>query len=184
ATRWSRARASFRYAQRAHGARGIRATVLKAGVDGKAAVRVRGRGTLLSGSSGPLALPLTVQLVDTTNDVCFEAVYGAASVQRNDATRFRGAARDARDDWPVSNHDHRNTRDNPAERALSARTVGGLVPRWRVDGLSGVTGTPAVVDGVVYFGDWSGVFHAVHTADGKEIWTRTLGQGINPAPLV
>src|SRR5690348_748124 len=63
----------------------------------------------------------------------------------------------SRQDWPVVNHDRSNTRANTAERKLSPRDVARLTPRWRVDGLSGVTSTPAVVGGVVYFGDWGGV---------------------------
>jgi hypothetical protein len=34
-----------------------------------------------------------------------------------------------------------------------------LTEAWRLDGIGGVTGTPAVVNGVVYFGDWHGVVH-------------------------
>ena len=88
------------------------------------------------------------------------------------------------DEWPYFNHDHQNSRANPAETKLSPDNVTGLAPRWRFDGLSGVTSTPAVVDGVVYFGDWSGVFHAVRTSDGTEIWNQTLGSPIRPSPLV
>jgi len=88
------------------------------------------------------------------------------------------------DEWPVFNHDHQNSRNNTAETTLSPDNVGQLVPRWRFDGLSAVTSTPAVVDGVVYFGDWSGVFHALRTSDGMEIWSRQLGQRITPSPLV
>src|SRR4029453_4902863 len=47
-----------------------------------------------------------------------------------------------------------------------------------------VTGTPVVVDGVVYFGDWSGGFHAVRTSDGSEIWKRQLGSAIRPSAVV
>jgi outer membrane protein assembly factor BamB/lysophospholipase L1-like esterase len=88
------------------------------------------------------------------------------------------------DEWPFFNHDPRNSRANPAEKSISPDNVGQLAPRWRVDGLSGVTGTPAVVDGVVYFGDWSGVFHAVRTTDGTELWRRPLGSALRPSPLV
>src|SRR5438093_896485 len=59
-----------------------------------------------------------------------------------------------------------------------------LAPRWRVDGLSAVTSTPAVVKGVVYFGDWSGVVHARRASDGTELWSRQLGSAIRPSPLV
>src|SRR5581483_11413917 len=97
---------------------------------------------------------------------------------------FAAASRNALDDWPVVNRDHQNSRANPAERKISPRTVGRLAPRWRVDGLSGVTSTPAVVDGAVYFADWSGVVHALRTSDGSEIWSRKLGAQINGSPLV
>ncbi len=88
------------------------------------------------------------------------------------------------DEWPIFNHDHRNSRTNAAEKKISPDNVGRLAPRWRVDGLSGVTSTPAVVDGVVYFGDWSGVFHALRATDGTEIWRRQVGSAIRPSPLV
>lgn len=90
----------------------------------------------------------------------------------------------AADEWPSFNHDPENSRSDPAETALSPDTVSGLAPRWRLDGLSAVTSTPAVVGGVVYFGDWSGVFHALRASDGAEIWTRKVGSAIRPSPLV
>ena len=88
------------------------------------------------------------------------------------------------DEWSVYSHDHQNSRTNPAEDKISPANVARLTPRWRIEGLFGVTSTPAVVDGTVYFGDWSGVFHAVRASDGTEIWKQTLGTQIAPAPLV
>ena len=90
----------------------------------------------------------------------------------------------SRQDWPVVNHDLRNTRANTVERELSPRDVDRLTPRWRVDGLSGVTSTPAVVGGVVYFGDWSGVVHARRASNGTEIWSHKVGSAVRPSPLV
>ena len=87
-------------------------------------------------------------------------------------------------DWRVFNHNGRNSRANRAEKTISPENVGRLVPRWRVDALSAVTSTPAVVGRVVYFGDWSGSFHARRTSDGHEIWNRRLGSAIRPSPLV
>jgi polyvinyl alcohol dehydrogenase (cytochrome) len=88
------------------------------------------------------------------------------------------------DEWPVPNHDEQNSRTNPAETHISPDNVARLAPRWHVDGLSAVTGTPVVVDGVAYFGDWSGVFHARRTSDGTEIWSRQLGSALRPSALV
>jgi len=62
--------------------------------------------------------------------------------------------------------------------------VAQLAPRWRFDGLSGVTSTPAVVDGVVYFGDWSGGVHALRTIDGMELWSQKVSSAVRPSPLV
>src|SRR4029078_10847045 len=90
----------------------------------------------------------------------------------------------AADEWSAINHDHENSRANAGESKLSADNVARLAARWRFDGLSAVTSTPAVVDGAVYLGDWSGVFHALDASDGTEIWSRKLGRQITPSPLV
>src|SRR5262245_56050818 len=87
-------------------------------------------------------------------------------------------------DWPVYGHDHRNSRTNPVASTISPDNVARLGARWNIAGLSAVTSTPAVVDGTVYFGDWSGMFHAVRANDGTEIWSRSLGSPIRPSPLV
>jgi len=50
-----------------------------------------------------------------------------------------------------------------------ARMADGLKPAWTFSE-SAVTGTPAIVDGVAYFGDWSGTLHAVDLDSGKERW--------------
>jgi outer membrane protein assembly factor BamB/lysophospholipase L1-like esterase len=87
-------------------------------------------------------------------------------------------------DWPELNRDPQNSRAAATETQISPDDVGRLAPRWNVGGLSAVTGTPAVVDGVVYFGDWSGVLHARRADDGTELWSHAFGSAIRPAPLV
>jgi polyvinyl alcohol dehydrogenase (cytochrome) len=121
----------------------------------------------------------TEQPSATASPTASPTATGTATVTPT-ATATEGVA----DEWPSFNHDHENSRANTAETTLSPDTVSGLVPRWRVEGLSGVTSTPAVVDGVVYFGDWSGVFHAMRTSDGTEIWHQKVGSAIRPSPLV
>jgi polyvinyl alcohol dehydrogenase (cytochrome) len=103
----------------------------------------------------------------------------AAALARGSPLTCAGPA-----EWPVFNHDHRNSRANTAETTIAPDNVGHLAPLWHVDRLSGVTSTPAVVDGTVYFGDWSGSFHGLRTTDGTEIWSRDLGSPIRPSPLV
>jgi polyvinyl alcohol dehydrogenase (cytochrome) len=45
--------------------------------------------------------------------------------------------------------------------------------RWFFNTRDVVTATPAVVDGTVYVGDWSGRFYALRARDGKTRWTFT-----------
>jgi polyvinyl alcohol dehydrogenase (cytochrome) len=77
-----------------------------------------------------------------------------------------------------------NTRFARGEHQLTRRTVGRLAPNWMINGLVGVVGTPAVVDGVAYFGDWTGKAHAVDKRTGQELWQQQLGPSIVAAPAV
>jgi len=80
--------------------------------------------------------------------------------------------------WTQFGHDLANSRLSPDEVALTPDTVGDLTESWSVDGIVGVTSTPTVVDGVAYFGDWTGRVHAVDTATGDEVWTAALGGSV------
>jgi len=87
-------------------------------------------------------------------------------------------------DWPMFGHDLANTRFNPVEDTLSADDVDRLAERWKVTGAA-VTSTPAVVDGVVYVGDWDGNLQAYEADTGKAVWTSHLQDGmLTPSPAV
>jgi polyvinyl alcohol dehydrogenase (cytochrome) len=62
--------------------------------------------------------------------------------------------------------------------------VSKLTKQWEKDGLIGVTGTPTVQDGVIYFGDWTGNVNAVKADTGESIWSTPLGGRIVGAPAV
>ena len=47
---------------------------------------------------------------------------------------------------------------------VTAATVARLSKAWSTSGVTGVSGTPAVIDGVAYFGDWKGQMWAVSAA--------------------
>ena len=87
-------------------------------------------------------------------------------------------------EWPVYGHDDSNTRTNTGESALDAATVGELALDWRLDDLVGVTGTPTLVDGIAYFGDWIGAIRAVDVGTGEEIWSYSIGGFVVGAPAV
>ncbi|MGB5810371.1 MAG: PQQ-binding-like beta-propeller repeat protein [Polyangiales bacterium] len=87
-------------------------------------------------------------------------------------------------DWPSFGHDLYNTRSNTLETQIGPDTVGNLRPRWEFVGVE-TTGTPAVVDGVVYFADWDGVVYARNAADGSEVWTtESIEESITASVLV
>jgi hypothetical protein len=48
---------------------------------------------------------------------------------------------------------------NRSESVLSSDRLSELTEAWRLNAIGGVPGTPAVVNCVVYFGDWHGVVH-------------------------
>jgi polyvinyl alcohol dehydrogenase (cytochrome) len=86
--------------------------------------------------------------------------------------------------WPVYGHDLGQTRANLAEQRITKATVGQLTKTWEIPDLIGVTGTPAVVDGIAYFADWRGQVWAVNAATGEKIWTSMVGGMIVGAPAI
>ena len=84
--------------------------------------------------------------------------------------------------WPSYGHDGANTRYNAAETTISPANVATLVKKWTtrdnadLDPVA-VTSTPAVVNGVVYFGDWNGHLNAFNVADGTTVWSSYFSRG-------
>lgn len=81
-------------------------------------------------------------------------------------------------EWPTFGYDLANTRANPDEAIITAETAGSLEEVWHLEDLGGVSSTPSVVDGIVYFGDWNGTVHAVSAEAGTEIWTAEVGSAV------
>ncbi|HZA00410.1 MAG TPA: PQQ-binding-like beta-propeller repeat protein [Acidimicrobiales bacterium] len=72
--------------------------------------------------------------------------------------------------WEKSGH-------NPFEENLGPAEVGALEESWRVSGVDGVTGTPTVFDGSVYFGAWDGAVRSVDVETGAVEWATPLTAG-------
>ncbi|MCZ6529423.1 MAG: PQQ-binding-like beta-propeller repeat protein [Chloroflexi bacterium] len=64
---------------------------------------------------------------------------------------------------------------NRTESILSSDNVDQLKEAWRIE-TGGVTSTPVIVDGVVYFGDWLGFVRAVGADDGTVMWEEQVSQ--------
>ena len=68
-----------------------------------------------------------------------------------------------------------NSRHNPYEHTIGVENADRLGAVWRVDGVDGVTGTPAVLGNRVYFGVWDGMLRAVDATTGAAVWATQLG---------
>ena len=73
-------------------------------------------------------------------------------------------------DWPMWGHGPARTFSYPCDSQISPATAGDLRRIWFFNADDTVTATPAVVDGRVYVGDWSGSFYALDLETGKEQW--------------
>ena len=72
---------------------GIQKANLTGGAAGKAKILVKGKGANLPGLlSGVLPLPVTVQLVNDANSICYESQFDSADVKKNDGAQFKAKA--------------------------------------------------------------------------------------------
>src|ERR1051325_5255372 len=67
---------------------------------------------------------------------------------------------------PMGGQNEANTRFNRGERMLGTANVGQLAPKWTFTAVGGVSATPAVVGGALYFPDWGGSFYKVDAGTG------------------
>jgi polyvinyl alcohol dehydrogenase (cytochrome) len=74
-----------------------------------------------------------------------------------------------RGSWGSFGGDLAHTRSNPSEKLINVSNVKDLKPAFDIKA-PGVTATPAVYDGVLYWADWEGFVHATNLADQKELW--------------
>lgn len=85
--------------------------------------------------------------------------------------------------WPHGGHDAGRSHWNPAERGLTAATVGELEELWRTPVHPGSSsGEPASVAGSLYVPGSHGRLARVDAATGEVVWRRTLDAGVAPEP--
>jgi polyvinyl alcohol dehydrogenase (cytochrome) len=122
---------------------------------------------------GLVAMVLAVTLVGCSDEASRRPVGPQADEPEAGSTVEAGGA-----DWTQYGHDLANSRLNPEESEVTVDTAADLARRWSIDDLIGVTGSPTVVDGVAYVGDWAGAVHAVDPATGDERWSTPLGGAV------
>lgn len=85
--------------------------------------------------------------------------------------------------WISFGGDYAHTRTNPTEQRISRTSIGELRLAWEQDA-PGVSATPAIVDGVVYWADWGGTVYANSVRDGEPLWSQTFPVGFTSSPFV
>jgi len=85
-----------------------------------------------------------------------------------------GAAAAGPNDWATHGHDSANTRYQPNEHDVSPANAAQLAVKWVATTTGDVSGTPAVVDGAVYFGDFGGTVWKLDANTGAVIWSRLV----------
>ncbi len=77
-------------------------------------------------------------------------------------------------DWATGGHDPAGTRNQPYEHLISPANVSQLSPQWVATTTGDVSGTPAVVNGAVYFGDFGGTVWKLNASNGAVIWSHKV----------
>jgi polyvinyl alcohol dehydrogenase (cytochrome) len=91
-----------------------------------------------------------------------------------------------RSNWSSFGGDLAHTRSSPNETIISASNVGDLKPALDIEA-PGVTATPALYQGVIYWADWGGIVHATNLVDQQELWRvdrSAMGGGYTGSPAV
>ena len=93
---------------------------------------------------------------------------------KNERTEQDKDGREDRQDWPMIGHDLMNTRNQPFERRIGPESVSRLALKWVATTAGDVSGTPAVVNGAVYIGDFGGMVWKLNADTGKVIWSHKV----------
>lgn len=70
---------------------------------------------------------------------------------------------------------------NSAENQLTRTNIPSLQPAWTVPLTAQLAAAVTVSSGVLFFGDWSGNFHALEAQTGNELWKTFVGIAATPA---
>jgi polyvinyl alcohol dehydrogenase (cytochrome) len=76
--------------------------------------------------------------------------------------------------WPSAGHDLKNSRYQPDEKNISAKTVGGLSLKWQLTTDGDVTANPAIDGDFLYFPDSAGFLYKVNRHTGALVWKNAI----------
>jgi polyvinyl alcohol dehydrogenase (cytochrome) len=84
--------------------------------------------------------------------------------------------------WRTVGYDLGSSRAVLTEDTISPENINTLGRAWQTGNIEGFSGTPIVVEGTVYVGDWSGRVRALDAITGQERWAVEVGGESGPAP--
>lgn len=88
-----------------------------------------------------------------------------------------------RTDW-AQFHRRNMQRWNPYENALNINNVGRMQLKWSFTSGAFLDSSPAVANGVIYFGSYDHNVYAVNASTGAKLWTFTTGNIVDGSPAV
>jgi outer membrane protein assembly factor BamB len=133
--------------------------------------------------SGPAAASGSGPAVATTTSPSLGAA-GATSVDQARAAEQEMAMRSpALDAWMGFGGGLEQTFARPTAM-IDKSNLSMLGEAWEKMAPGGVTGTPAIYGGVVYWADWVGNVHADKISDGTEVWNKVYMRGFTSSPFV
>ena len=82
--------------------------------------------------------------------------------------------------WPMYLKDLAHSSFVSPETQLNQNQITNLQRKWDLSVGAPVASAVTVSDGVLYFGDWNGYFHAVNAQTGTELWRTFVGKAPDP----
>ena len=83
-------------------------------------------------------------------------------------------------DWRMYLRDRAHSSFNKSEVQLDRESIQKVQDIWVFRSEALLVAAPTLSDGVLYFGDWAGNFHAVRATDGVELWKQFVGMSASP----
>jgi outer membrane protein assembly factor BamB len=113
------------------------------------------------------------------------AVNTSAHAQTSNDVSNSSAAASSPADWTQFHRDNMQ-RWNPYETVLGVSSVGSLRLKWKnpIGIYEGGPSSPAVVNGVVYFGSDDGNVYALNASTGAKLWSFATGGEVGSSPAV
>jgi outer membrane protein assembly factor BamB len=83
--------------------------------------------------------------------------------------------------WPQFRYGNEHTGYNPHETTIGVSNAPSLISKWVFTAGDFVTSSPAVANGVVYFGSHDHKVYALDAATGALLWSYTTGDSVGPS---